>query len=100
MSLGNREGTKEPVEELKTNSIKKETRISYFERRCQELTSSLENAKKDAIATYMKSGDFTNRLDQNYVAGYEDFRSDAKEAYPRRDFDSFKVPIAAKSSLL
>ena len=88
------------MEELKTNSIKKETRISYFERRCQELTSSLENAKKDAIATYMKSDNFTSRLDQNYVAGYKDFCSDAKEAYLGMDFDSFKVPIAAKSSLL
>ena len=29
-----------------------------------------------------------------------DFRSDAKEAYPEMDFDVFKVPIAAESSLL
>ena len=48
----------------------------------------------------MKSNDFTNRLDQHYVAGYEDFRSDVKEAYPEMDFDFFKVPIVAESSLL
>ena len=88
------------VEELRTNSIEKETRISHFVGKCQELTSSLENAKKDAIATYMKSDDFTSRLDQNYAAGYEDFCSDAKEAYPGMDFDSFKVPTTAESSLL
>ena len=61
------------VEELKTDSIEKETHICYFEGKCQELTSSLENARKDAIATYMNSSDFTNRLDQNYVACYEIF---------------------------
>ena len=60
----------------------------------------LGECKKDAIATYMKLGDFTSRLNQNYVAGYEDFHFDAKEAYPRMDFDSFKVPIAVESSLL
>ena len=48
----------------------------------------------------MKSDDFTSHLDQIYVAGYEDFRFDAKEAYPRMNFDSFKVPIVAESSLL
>ena len=68
--------------------------------KCQGFTSSLENAKKEAIATFMKSNDFTNLLNQYYVAGYEDFHSDAKEANPRMDFDSFKVPTVAKSSLL
>jgi len=88
------------VEELKTDSIEKETRINHLEVKCQGFTSSLENTKKEAIATFMKSNDFTNCLDQHYVAGYEDFRSDAKEAYLEMDFDFFKVPIAAESSLL
>ena len=78
---GIEKGLRNQVEELKTDSIEKETHISYFEGKCQELTSSLENAKKDAIATYMKLDDFTSRLGQNYAADYEDFRSDAKEAF-------------------
>ena len=82
---------------LKTDSIEKETLINHFEGKFQELTSSLENAKKDVIATYMKLDDFTSRLDQNYVAGYKDFRADANEAYLGMDFDSFKVPTAAKT---
>ena len=88
------------VEELKIDSIKKETCINHLEVKCQGFTSSLESAKKEAIATFMKSNDFTNRLDQHYVAGYEDFSSDTKEAYLEMDFDSFKVPTAVESSLL
>ena len=88
------------MEELKADSIEKETRINHLEVKCQGFTSSLEKAKKEAIATVMKSNDFTNRLDQHYVAGYEDFRSDAKEAYPEMEFDSFQVPTAVESSLL
>ena len=87
-------------EELKTDSIEKETCINHFEVKCQELTLSLENAKKEAIATFVKSDDFTNCLDQHYVAGYEDFRSDTKEAYLGMNFDSFKVPTATESTLL
>ena len=68
------------VEELKVDSIEKETRINHLEVKFQGFTSSLKNAKKEDIATFMKSDDFTNRLDQRYVAGYEDFHSDVKEA--------------------
>ena len=60
----------------------------------------MENAQKEAIATFMKLDYFTNHLDQHYVAGYEDFCSDAKEAYFELDFDSFKIPTAAEISLL
>ena len=77
------------VEELEADSIEKETHINHLEVKCQGFTSSLEKAKKEAIATVMKSNDFTNSLDQHYVAGYEDFRSDAKEAYPEMKFDFF-----------
>ena len=71
------------VGEFKADSIEKETRINHLEVKCQEFTSSLEKAKKEAIATFMKSNDFTNHLDQYYAAGYEDFHFDAKKAYPR-----------------
>ena len=88
------------MEELKANSIEKETRTNHLEVKCQGFTSSLEKAKKEAIVTFMKSNDFTNRLDQHYVVGYEDFRSDAKEAYPKMDFNSFQVPTTTENSLL
>ena len=68
--------------------------------KCQELTLSLEKAKKEVIATFMKSSDYTDHLDQYYVVGYEDFHSDAKEAYLEMDFNSFQIPTTAKTSLL
>ena len=41
---------KNQMEELKADSIKKETRINNLEVKCQGFTSSLENTKKEAIA--------------------------------------------------
>ena len=71
------------MEELKADSIEKETRINHLEVKCQGFTSSLETTQKEAIATLMESDDFTNHLDQHFVTGYEDFRSDAKKAILR-----------------
>ena len=88
------------MEKLKENSIKKETRIIHLEVKVQGFTLSLEKAQKEAIAAFMKSNEFKNRLDRHYTADYEDFRSDAKEAYPKMDFDSFKIPTTIESSLL
>ena len=47
----------------------------------------------------MKSNEFKIRLDRHYAPGYKDFCSDAKEAYPEMDFDSFEIPTAVESSL-
>ena len=38
-------------------------------------------------------------LDKNYVAGFEDFRQDAIEAFPGVDFNSIMLPITIESSL-
>ena len=48
----------------------------------------------------MRSNEFKTRLDRHYAASYEDFRANAKEAYPEMDFDSFMILTAAESSLL
>ena len=61
---------------------------------------SLEKAREEAVAAFKKSDEYKNRLDNHYAAGYEDFRADAKEAFPDLDFDSLKIPLATKSSLL
>ena len=90
---------KDKVEELKADSIKKDTRISHLEVKVQGFTSSMEKAQKEAIAAFMKSNEFKIRLDRHYAIGYEDFRFDANEAYPELDFDSFEIPTAVKSSL-
>ena len=49
---------------------------------------------------FLKSNKYKNCLDSHYVAGYKDFRADAKEAFPNLDFDSLKIPLATESSLL
>ena len=91
---------KNEVEELKADNIKKDTRIVYLEGQVSEFVSSLEKARGEAIAAFKKFDEYKNRLDSHYVAGYEDFRADAKETFPDLDFDSFKLSLATESSLL
>ena len=91
---------KNEVEELKVDNIEKDTRIFYLEGQVSEFVSSLEKAREEAIAAFKKSGEYKNRLDSHYAAGYEDFCADAKETYPDLDFDSFKLPLANESYLL
>ena len=91
---------KNEVEELKANNIKKDTRIVYVEGQVSEFVSSLEKARGEAIAAFKKSDKYKKALNSHYATGYEDFRADAKETYPDLDFDSFKLPLAAESSLL
>ena len=50
--------------------------------------------------SFKKSDEYKSRLDSHYVAGYEDFRVDAKETFPDLDFDSFKLHLATESSML
>ena len=91
---------KNEVEELKADNLEKDTRIVHLEGQVSEFASSLEKAREEAIAAFKKSDEYKNRLDNHYAAGYEDFRANAKEAYPDLDFNSFKLPLATESSLL
>ena len=91
---------KNEVEELKADSVEKETRIVHFEGQVLGFNSSLEKAHEEAMAAFKKSDEYKNRLDSHYAAGYEDFCADAKEAFPDLDFDSLKIPLATESSLL
>ena len=60
----------------------------------------MQKAREEFIAAFKRSNEYKNRLDSHYAAGYEDFRANAKEAYPDLDFSSFKHPLATESSLL
>ena len=91
---------KEEVEERKADGVEKDTRIAYLEGEVSGFASSLEKAREEATLAFKKSDELKNRLDSHYVAGYEDFRADAKEAFPDLNFDSFKLPLATESSLL
>ena len=91
---------KDKVEELRADSIEKETRIAHLEGKVSKFNSSLEKAREEAIAAFKRSNEYKNHLDSHYVASYEDFYADANEAFPDLDFDSFKIPLATESSLL
>ena len=91
---------KNEVEELKADNLEKDSCIVHLEGQVAEFTSSLQKAREEFIAAFKRSDEYKNRLDSHYAAGYEDFRADAKEAYPDLDFSSFKLPLATESSLL
>ena len=99
-----KEGTKtleNHIEELKTNVIE-DTRLDHLQKRNNELSAFLEKAKGDAVAEFKASKQFTNMLDCNYAAGFEDFRMDVIEKFPNIDYSSIKLNLsgATTSSLL
>ena len=91
---------KNEVEELKADSMEKETRIVHLEGQVSGFNSSLEKAREEAVVAFKKSDEYKNCQDSHYTTGYEDFRVDVKEAFPDLDFDSLKIPLATESSLL
>lgn len=88
------------VEELKADIIKKETSLNHFQKKNDEFTSSISKAKNKAIREFMTCSEFTELLDKNYIASFEDFCLDATEAFLGLHFNSIKLPIVAESSLL
>ena len=81
--------------------MEKDTRLDHIQKKNDELSTFLSKAKEDAIAEFKASKAFTDLLDCNYVAGFEDFRMDAVENFPEVDFSSIKLNLnAATSSLL
>nr|XP_023919360.1 uncharacterized protein LOC112030919 [Quercus suber] len=91
---------KNEVEELKADVVEKDTRIAHLEGKVSGFSSSLEKAREEAILAFKKFDKYKNRLDNHYVAGYEDFCANANEAFPDLNFDSFKIPLATESFLL
>ena len=88
-------------EELKTDVLEKDTRLDHLQKRNNELSALLEKAKEVAVAEFQTSKQFTDLLDKNYAAGFEDFRLDAAENFPNLDFSIIKLNLgAATSSLL
>ena len=88
-------------EELKMDVLEKDTRLDHLQKKNNELNALLEKAKGDAVAEFQTSKQFTDLLDKNYTAGFEDFRLDAAENFPNLDFSAIKLNLgAATSSLL
>ena len=87
-------------EELKTNVLEKDTRLNHLQKRNNELSALLEKAKGDAVAEFQASKQFTDLLDKNYAARFEDFRLDTAENFPNLDFSTIKLNIGAATSFL
>ena len=90
------------VEELRADAVEKDTRLDHLQKKNDELSTLLSKAKKDAVAEFKVSKQYTDLLDTNYAAGFEDFRMEAIENFPEVDFSSIKLNLnaAATSSLL
>ena len=89
------------IEELRADIVEKDTRLDHIQKKNDELSTLLSKAKEDAVAEFKASKEFTDLLDRNYAAGFEDFRLDAVENFPKVDFSSIKLNLnAATSSLL
>ena len=87
-------------EELKTDVLEKDTHLDHLQKRNNELNALLEKAKGDAVAEFQVSKQFTDLLDKNYAAGFEDFRLDAAENFPNLDFSVIKLNLGAATSSL
>ena len=90
------------IEELKTDTIEKNTHLDHLQKRNDELSTLLEKAKEDAVAEFKASKQFIDLMDTNYAARFEDFKMDAMENFIEVDFSSIKLNlgVAATSFLL
>ena len=89
------------IEELKIDVVEKDTCLDHLQKKNDELSTLLSNAKADAVTEFKLSNEYTKLLDANYAAGFEDFRMEAIENFPEVDFSSIKLNLtAATSSLL
>ena len=89
------------IEELKTDVVEKDTCLDHLQKKNDDLSTLLSNAKADAVTEFKSSKEYTNLLDTNYAVGFEDFRIEAIENFTEVDFSSIKLNLtAATSSLL
>ena len=95
-------GLKTLVEELKANATEKDLRLKELQKKNDEQSILLSKVKEDGVAEFKASKQYTDILDTNYAAGFEDFKMDAIEKSPNVDFSSIILNLnaAATSSLL
>ena len=88
------------IEELKTDTLEKDTRIDHLQKMNDELNACLSKAREDAVVEFKSSKVYTDTLDRNYAASFKDFRMDAIENFPEVDFSSIKLNLAATTNSL
>ena len=85
------------AEGLKVDILEKDTRLNHLQKQNDELSSLLSKSRDEVIKEFKTSSEFTDLLDKNNVASFENFRMDTIESFPGVDFDSIKLPIVARS---
>ena len=89
------------VQELRIDVVEKETRLNHLQKKNNKLSTLLSKAKEDAVVEFKASKQYTDLLDANYAASFEDFRIDITENFLEVDFSSITLNLAiATSSLL
>ena len=88
------------IEELTVDTVEKDTHLDHLQKKNDELSTLLSKLKADAVAKFKASKQYTNLLDANYAAGFEDFRMDAMENFPEVDFSSIKLNLTIATSSL
>lgn len=88
------------VKELRTNIVETDTSLDHFQKQNDELRPTLSRSRDKVIRKFKTSKEFTDLLDENYVAGFEDFCMDAIESFPKVDFDSIRLRTTTENSLL
>ncbi|XP_075652434.1 uncharacterized protein LOC142622784 [Castanea sativa] len=88
------------VGELKSDTAKKDERLELLQKENDELSQLLKKAKDEAVEEFKASKEFTDLMDTNYAAGFEDFRMDAMDSFPEVDFSVIKLNLAAATSSL
>ena len=88
------------IKEMKNDVAEKGTRLDHLQKKNDELSVLLSKAKEDAVVEFKASKQYTDLLDENYAAGFKDFRADAMENFPKVDFSSIKLNLVATASSL
>ena len=88
------------VKELKVDIVEKDTCLDHLQKRNDELSTLLNKEKEDAVVKSRASKQFTDLLDTNYTAGFEDFRMDVMENFLEVGFSSIKLNLSAATSYL
>ena len=88
------------IKELKTDVVVKDTLLDHLQKKNDKLSTLLSKAKEDAVTEFKASKQYTDLLDANYAAGFEDFRVDVMENFLEVDFSSIKLNLAAATSSL
>ena len=84
------------IEELKANAVEKDSRLDHLQKRSDELCTLLGEAKEVGIKEFKASSEYTDLLDKNYAARFEDFHMDALELFLEIDFSPIKLCVAVE----